>query len=165
VSAAGPGDPAPSFDLPLVGGGYRGLPDLIEPGGGALLFFKASCATCRLILPRLRPLAEALEREGRLFLAVGQEDEAGARAFRAEHALPYRVAWETAPYAVSAAYGVTTVPTLLLVDGAGVVAERLEGFVKREYLALGAGAEQALALGDAPAVLDGAADLPDLKPG
>jgi thiol-disulfide isomerase/thioredoxin len=165
VSTIVRGEPAPALDVPLLGGGFRGLADLVEPGGGVLLFFKSTCETCRLVLPRLNPLARALAREERLFLAVAQEDEEGARAFRDERGLDYLVAWERAPYAASTVYGITTVPTLLIVDGAGIVAERLEGFVKREYLALGVAAEQALALGDAPAVLERPEDLPDLKPG
>ena len=165
MTPARPGSPAPAFDVSLVGGGFRGLADLVEPGGGALVFFKSTCRTCRLVLPRLIPLAQAVEREERLFLAVAQEDEAAARATRDEWGLAYRVAWEAEPYVVSAAYGITTVPTLLLVDGAGIVAERLEGFAKAEYIALGAAAEQALALGDAPAILERPDELPNVKPG
>jgi thiol-disulfide isomerase/thioredoxin len=159
------GDPAPPFDLPLVGGGYRGLTDIVEPGGGVLLFFKSSCATCKLILPRLGPLAAALEREKRLFLLVGQEEESAAKAFLAEQGIAGRAAWESAPYPTSVDYDIQSVPTLLVVDGAGVVAERHEGFVKQEYLDLGIALEQALALGDAPTVLDRPDDLPDFKPG
>ena len=70
-----------------------------------------------------------------------------------------------APYAVSRAYGIGTVPALFVVDGTGVIAERVEGFIKSEYLALGAGIEQALALGAAPPVLERPEDLPALKPG
>ncbi|HSQ60927.1 MAG TPA: redoxin domain-containing protein [Acidobacteriota bacterium] len=165
MSDARPGDPAPGFDLPLVGGGFRGLADVVQPGGGVILFLKATCETSRLVAPRLQPLARALEKEERLFLAVAQEDEAGARALRDELGLRYPIVWEGPPYAASAAYDVTTVPTLLVVDGAGFVAERVEGFVKREYLELGAGVEQALALGDIPAVLEGPESLPDLQPG
>jgi hypothetical protein len=165
VNAARPGDAAPAFDVALVGGGYRGLADLVEPGGGILLFMKSDCETSRLLAPRLNPLARALAREERLFLAIAQEDEAGAAAMRATLGLDYAVAAERSPYPASSAYGVTIVPTLLVVDGAGVIAERLEGFAKREYLELGAGVEQALALGDIPPVLDRPDDLPDLKPG
>jgi hypothetical protein len=165
MSDVRPGDPAPAFDVPLVGGGFRGLADLVHPGGGVILFLKSTCGTSRLVAPRLHPLARALAKEERLFLAVAQEDEAGARALSDELDLGYPIAWEAAPYAASAAYGITTVPTLLVVDGAGVVAERVEGFAKREYLDLGAGVEQALALGDIPPILDGPDSLPDFKPG
>lgn len=163
--SAKPGDPAPGFDVALVGGGFRGLPDVVEPGGGIVVFFKSDCETSRLVVPRLGPLARALAAEGRLFLAVAQEDEGGAAKFREELGVPGTFAHERAPYGASADFGIRTVPTLIVIDGAGVIAERVEGFVKREYLALGEAVEQALALGDVPPVLERAEELPDFKPG
>jgi peroxiredoxin len=164
-NAVGPGDLAPEFDLPIVGGGYRGLRDLVEPGGGIVVFVKSECATSGLLLSRIGPLAQALEREERLFLAIAQDDETSARSFRSEHGLAFEVAVESAPYPASVAYGIQTVPTLFVIDGAGRIAERTEGFVKQEILALGPAVEQALALGDAPPVLENPDGLPDLRPG
>jgi len=163
--SAKPGDPAPPLDVALVGGGFRGLPDIVEPGGGIVLFFKSDCETSRLVVPRLGPLARALDAEGRLFLAVAQEDESGAKAFREALGVPGTLGRDAAPYGTSAGYDVQSVPTLFVIDGAGVIAERVEGFVKREYLALGEAIEQALALGDVPPVLERAEDLPEFKPG
>lgn len=166
MSAAGdPGTLAAGFDLPIVGGGYRGLRDIVEPGGGIVVFFKESCPTSQLLLPHLNGLARALEREERLFLAIAQEDEPTTRAFKAENGLTFAVASESAPYDASVEYGVSNVPTLFVIDGAGVIAERVVGFLKAEYLALGPAIEQALALGDVPPVLDSPETMPDLKPG
>ncbi|HEY3155825.1 MAG TPA: redoxin domain-containing protein [Candidatus Eisenbacteria bacterium] len=165
TALAKPGARAPDFNLPLVGGGYRGLADLIHPGGGVLVFFKEDCPASDLVVPRLGPLAAALEREERFFLAIAQDSEETARAFRDRHHLRFPIAWEGAPYAGSRAYGIGTVPALFVVDGTGVIAERVEGFIKSEYLALGAGIEQALALGAAPPVLERPEDLPALRPG
>ena len=163
--SANPGDAAPPFDLALPGGGFRSLADVVEPGGGILVFFKSDCETSRLVLPRLGPLAKALVDEGMLFLAVAQEEEDSARRFDKELGVPGTLAWEDEPFPVSAAYEIQSVPTLFVIDGAGVIAERIEGFVKREYLALGAAVEQALALGDLPPVLERAEELPEFKPG
>ncbi len=162
---AKPGAPAPDFNLPLLGGGHRGLADLVDPGGGVLVFFKDSCAASELLVPRLAPLAKALRKEERLFLAIAEDPEETARAFRDRHALPFAVAWEGPPYATSRAYAIGTVPALFLVDGAGVIAERVEGFVKSEYMALGTGIEQALALGNVPEVLERPEEMPALRPG
>lgn len=159
------GELAPDFGLPVLSGGFRSLPDVVEPGGGVLVFFKTDCSTSAQVVPRLKPLAGALAREERLFLAVAQDDPATARAFAQEYGIQFAVATESDPYAVSRDYGIVTVPTLLVIDGAGVVAERLEGFVKSEYLALGAAVEQALALGDAPEILERHDELPGAKPG
>jgi peroxiredoxin len=166
VSGAGAtGSPAPDFDLPIVGGGYRGLRDIVEPGGGIVVFFKESCATSQLLLSHVNALARALEREERLFLAIAQEDEATTRAFKKERGLDFAVASENPPYDASVEYGVMNVPTLFVIDGAGVIAERVVGFLKAEYLALGPAIEQALALGDVPPILDSPETLPELKPG
>jgi peroxiredoxin len=156
---------APDFNVPLVGGGYRSLADLLEPGGGILVFFKEDCATSRMVLPRLNPLAQALEREDRFFLAIAEDPEETARALRDELGIRFPLAWQAPPYHASRAYGVTTVPALFVVDGAGMIAERIEGFLKSEYESLGEAVEQALALGTAPPVLERPEELPALRPG
>ena len=156
---------APDFNLPLLDGGYRGLHDLLDPGGGVLLFFKQDCPTSELVLTHIAPLAKALAREERFFLAIAEEDEATARAYREVHGIRFPIAWQTAPYPASQAYRITTVPTLFVVDGQGAIAERVEGFVKSEYEALGEAIEQALALGSPPPVLDRVEELPLLRPG
>ena len=163
--SASVGEPAPDFGLPILAGGFRSLPDIVEPGGGVLVFFKTDCATSALVLPRLGPLARALALEERLFLAVAQDDPATARDFAREHGIDFAIATEGDPYGTSRDFGIETVPTLLVVDGAGVIAERLEGFVKSEYLGLGPAVEQALALGDAPEILERHDELPGVKPG
>jgi hypothetical protein len=160
-----PGTPAPSFHVSLVGGGFRGLADIVEPGGGILLFVKSECEASRIVASRIGPLARALEQEGLLFLSIAQEEESGARAFHDASGTAGTLAWDGAPYAASADFAVTMVPTLFVIDGAGIIAERVDGFVKREYLALGEAIEQALALGDVPAILDRANELPEIKPG
>ncbi len=160
-----PGARAPGFRLPLEGGGFSSIGDLVLGGGGVLLFLKAVCPASELVASHLGPLGAALAKEERQLLAVVQEDEETARAFRAEQHILFPVAYETAPYAVSDAYGIGTVPTLLVIDGAGVIAARMEGFVKSEYLALGDALEQALALAESPHVLDRSEELPAVKPG
>lgn len=162
---ARPGARAPAFRLPLVGVGLRSLEDVVKPGGGALLFFKLGCPASELVITHLDALAATLAGEERLLLAVAQEGEDAVRSFRGTHRLPFPIAYETAPYAASIAYGIVTVPTLFVIDGAGVIAERLEGFARSDYLALGASLERALALGEVPPVLDRPEELPAVKPG
>src|SRR5678815_1054356 len=89
---------APDFNVPLVGGGYRGLADLLEPGGGILVFFKEDCAASELVLSRLGPLAKALAREDRFFLAIAEDPEEAIRAFRERHDIVFPIAWQEPPY-------------------------------------------------------------------
>lgn len=163
--AAVPGALAPDFDVRLLDGDYRELRDLVHPGGGIVVFFKTECETSALLLRHIGPLADSLAREERVFLAVAQNDEAEVRAFRDQHRIAFPLACERPPYAASLAYGVRTVPTLIVIDGTGRIAERTEGFLKSEILALGPAVEQALALGDIPPVLDRPAEMPELRPG
>ena len=165
MNPVAPGAIAPDFDVRVLGGGYRELRDLVHPGGGIVVFFKTECETSALLLSRIGPLAGALAREERVFLAVAQNTEGEVRAFLEERPLRFPIACENPPYPASRAYAVVTVPTLFVIDGAGRIAERVEGFVKSEVLALGPAAEQALALGDVPPVLERPDELPDLKPG
>lgn len=164
-AAAVPGGVAPDFDLPVLGGSYRELRDLVHPGGGILIFFKTTCSTSTLLLTHIGPLADALAAEEREFLAVGQGTEEELAGYRDHHALRFPIACDKEPYRASLAYAVTTVPTLFVIDGAGRIAERVEGFLKSEVLALGPAVEQALALGDVPPVLERADEMPDAKPG
>ena len=165
VSTALPGAMAPDFDVPGLDGGYHELRDIVHPGGGIVVFFKTDCETSALLLSHIGPLADALLKEERLFVALAQDTEAEARAFREMHRLRFPVACDKSPHAASRAYAITTVPTLFVIDGAGRIAERLEGFIKSEVLALGPAVEQALALGDVPPVLDRADEMPELRPG
>jgi peroxiredoxin len=164
-SAALPGALAPDFDVRLLEGGYQELRDLVQPGGGIVVFFKTECETSALLLEHIGPLAEALAREDRVFFALAQNPADEVRAFREQHRITFPLACEGPPYTASRAYSVVTVPTLIVIDGAGRIAERVEGFIKSEVLALGPAVEQALALGDIPPVLDRPDELPELKPG
>jgi len=165
VGVAVPGAKAPDFDLPLEGGGYRELRDVVHPGGGIVVFFKTECEASAMLLSHVGPLARALESEDRLFLAVAQNEAGEVAAFREERGLAFPIALEKPPYPASRAYDVRTVPTLFVIDGAGRIAERVEGFIKSEVLALGVAVEQALALGDVPSVLDRSDELPEIRPG
>src|SRR5258705_3129834 len=124
---------APDFNLPLVGGGYRSLHDLLDPGGGILVFFKEECATSEMVVSRLGSLAKALEREDRFFLAIAEDDEETAGAFPDKHKLVFLLAWQSAPYHAAPAFRITTVPTILFVEGNRVIAERWEGFIQTDY--------------------------------
>jgi peroxiredoxin len=161
MEAVGPGDPAAAAELPCLGGGTVELP------GGApltlLVFYKASCPTCRWALPFVQALHERAH--GLTVVGIASEDDVDeAAAFAAELGLTFPIGLESAPWEVSAAYGLTTVPTLFLIDGAGRVKRVSPGFAKEDFLA--AAAEAAALHGGAPAdpFPEGAA-VPEFRPG
>ena len=113
---------APPFKLLDGTGAPRSLAELTAEGPALLAFFKTSCPTCRLAFP---VVAELERRYGDAVpvVAVTQSDLATTLPWLDEHGFAGPVLDdERARFQVSAAYGVTSVPTLVLVDGGRVIA-------------------------------------------
>jgi peroxiredoxin len=121
------GDRAPA--LPLL--------EKILAGGPALLaFFKVSCPVCQFTFPFLERIAKSGSM--RVF-GVSQDDAKATARFAKEFGVtfPMLLDEERAGYPASNAFGVSTVPTLFLIDTSGVVALSSEGFLKRDLADLG----------------------------
>ena len=90
-------------------------------GPVALLFYKDSCPVCQMTAP----LTAAFEAgaPGRL-VGVGQDDEGRRARFASTYGFASRSVGDLPPYDVSNAYGIVSVPTLVLVGRDGVVAEK-----------------------------------------
>jgi len=100
-------------------------------------FYKVNCPVCQLTLPYL----ERIEASGRLpVFAISQNDADDSRAFqpalRRYHAYAARCRGER--LSVSNAFGISSVPTLFLVEPDGAVARVIEGWQKKEIEKLGA---------------------------
>jgi len=121
------GDHAPS--LPL-------LEETLAGGPALLAFFKVSCPVCQFTFPFLERIAKSGSM--RVF-GVSQDDAKATRHFAKEFGVTFRMLLdeEQAGYRTSNAFGVSTVPTVFLVDAGGVVAYTSEGFVKRDLAELG----------------------------
>lgn len=131
------GSPISDFRLPLLDGGETGLRDLIAEGPVLLAFFKVSCPVCQLTLPFL----ERISSSGSLpVFAVSQNDAGDTRAFQQRFgvALPTLFDSEEDGFPVSNAFGISSVPTLFLVEKGGCVARVIEGWSKAEIESLGA---------------------------
>ena len=130
------GTPAPDFRLPLLDGGEATLDDLIAKGPALLTFFKVSCPVCQLTLPFLERIRSA----GRLpVYAVSQNDARDTRDFhrRFSLSLPSLLDSEEAGFVVSNAFGISSVPTLFLIERDGSVSRVIEGWNKIEIDRLG----------------------------
>ena len=116
------GSDAPSFTLPSGEGRERSLDDLAGEGAALLVFFKTSCPTCVLAMP---VVAELERRYGDAVpvVAVTQTAMGTTRPWLAEAGFAGpALDDEQGRYAVSRAYDVQTVPTIVLVDNGQVVA-------------------------------------------
>jgi peroxiredoxin len=121
------GDRAPS--LPL-------LEEVLAGGPALLAFFKVSCPVCQFTFPFLERIAKSGSM--RVF-GVSQDDAKATARFAKEFGVtfPMLLDQEPAGYPASNAFGVSTVPTLFLIDTSGVVALSSEGFLKRDLADLG----------------------------
>lgn len=116
------GAEAPPFRLPGPDGRSHALDDLAGSRPALLAFFKTTCPTCRLAFP---VYAELERRFGDAVPVVAVSQTSGPEARRWLDDLGFAgpvLDDESDDFAVSAAYGVASVPTLVLVDGGRVVA-------------------------------------------
>jgi peroxiredoxin len=130
------GSRAPDFRLPLLDGPESGLAELIAGGPVLLAFFKISCPVCQLTLPYLERLHAA---GATRVYGISQNDAEDTRDFAVHFKLhlPMLLDPEETGFPASSAYGISTVPTLFLIERGGTVGKVIEGWRKREIVALG----------------------------
>lgn len=127
------GDRVPS--VPLIDEVLDGKPAL-------LAFFKVSCPVCQFTFPFL----ERIAKNGSLrVFGVSQNDAGETASFAKDFGVTFPMLLDEASgeYAASNAFGISSVPSLFLVDDGGVISYSGEGFIKRdlEQLARRAGVE------------------------
>ncbi len=119
---------APEFTLASVSGGTLGLAELHSGGPALLLFVSEECPTCTLTLRRLGPVMPALAASGLTVAAVFEDPlEVAARVAR-RTGFTGTILSEPAPYEVSAAYELVSLPTIVLVDRSGQQIGRVVGW-------------------------------------
>lgn len=122
---------APEFRRELLSGGTTTLAEILAGGPALLAFFKISCPVCQLTFPFL----ERIHAAGavRIF-GISQNDAADTREFNQEFGVtfPTLLDSEDDGFPVSDAYGISSVPTLFLVDPGGTISHTVEGWRKKE---------------------------------
>ena len=134
-----PGKPAPAFRLPLLEGGESTLAEWTARARVLLVFFKVTCPVCQLTLPFL----ERLHRAGALQICgISQNDAADTREFNTYFGLgfPTLLDSEDEGFPVSNSFGISSVPTMFLVEPAGLIARVIEGWNRKDLEAVGAAA-------------------------
>jgi peroxiredoxin len=132
VGAKGPG-----FRLPRLDGGEITLAEILTGGPALLAFFKVSCPVCQLTFPFL----ERVHQAGALpVYGISQNDGENTRAFakRFRTTFPMLLDSENSGFEVSNAYGISSVPTMFLVERDGSIQQAMLGWRKDEMMALGA---------------------------
>ena len=127
---------APGFELQDIAGGKKLLGQMLENGPVLLALFKVSCPVCQLTLPFLERMSanNALQ-----IVAVSQDDVKGTKAFndRFGITLPTLLDEAREGYPVSNAYGISSVPTLFLIETDGTISQSFSGFSKRDLEEIG----------------------------
>lgn len=146
----GVGAPAPAIPGVAFGDGPVGL-----------FFFKVTCPTCQLAAPKLSAFERAYP--GRV-LGIGQDPQDVLEAFGEVHGMGIRALEDRPPYDVSNAYGIVSVPTLVVVGRDRTVIESIGAWDRDGFNR--ASERIASALGVDPVAISVEGDgLPSFKPG
>ena len=130
------GAQAPAFLLTSLGGEQQALSDILQNGPALLVFYKVSCPVCQLTAPYLQRLAAggALQ-----VIGISQDDNSSTKNFNQRFGVTFPVLLDQSKegYPASNSFGISSVPSLFLIEENGTVAKAFHGFSKRDIEALG----------------------------
>jgi peroxiredoxin len=133
---------APDFNLArLENGVVRGTADLgklLSDGPVLLAFFKTTCPVCQMTLPFLERVQRGRTPGSLDVFGVSQDDPETTQEFARHFALNFPMLLDTGEsgYPASNAYGISHVPSLFMVERDRKIVWSLEGFNRREILAV-----------------------------
>jgi peroxiredoxin len=138
-----PGFRAPGFRLARLEGGEATLAEWTARGRVLLVFYKVTCPVCQLTMPFL----ERLHASGALSICgISQNDAADTREFNTYFGVSFATLLDTedTDFPVSNTYGISSVPSMFLVEPDGTISRVIEGWSKMDMEALGAAAGMTL---------------------
>ena len=125
------------FTLPRLDGGEASLRAITANGPALLAFFKVTCPVCQMTFPFL----ERIQAAGRLpVYGVSQNCVEDTLDFNRHFGItfPTLLDAEKTGFPVSNTFGISSVPTLFLVEPDGSIAQVSEGWQKADIAQLGA---------------------------
>lgn len=125
------------FRLPRLDGGETSLHELTVQGPALLAFFKVNCPVSQLTFPYL----ERIHSPGKLAVyGLSQNGPEDTRDFSRRFGVtfPMLLDLQSQDFPVSNAFGISSVPTLFLVERDGTIARVIEGWSKAEMERLSA---------------------------
>jgi len=127
---------APAFQLTALNGEKTSLGEILRNGPALLIFYKISCPVCQLTAPYIQRLAA-----GRALQVIGisQDDESSTQGFNQRFGVTFPTLLDPSKegYPASNSFGISSVPSLFLVEQDGKIAKAFQGFSKRDIEALG----------------------------
>ena len=130
------GERAPEFELKTLEGAKQSLEQILKAGPALFAFYKISCPVCQLTAPYLERLSAGKKIQ---VIGVSQDDTASTQAFLDRFGVTYPTLLDQAAesYPASNAYGISSVPSLFLVEPDGRISKSFSGFSKRDLEDLG----------------------------
>jgi peroxiredoxin len=158
------GHKAPGFALPAMDGAKTSLADALKKGPVVIGFFKITCPVCQYTFPFLERLHRAYGTERATFWGISQDGARDTKDFCQEYGITFPALLDEKGYPVSNAYGLTTVPTVMLIGPDGTVRVSGHGFSRKELEKI---SEELSRLLKKPAAQVFQPDeiIPDYKPG
>ena len=158
------GDIAPEFSLRAIDGEEYSLGARAAHGLVVATFFKISCPVCQFTFPFLQRLHKRYGGDGVTFVGISQDDARATKEFCREYGITFRILLDEKGYPVSNRYGLTTVPTIFLIDPGGAVKVSCQGFNKKDLETIAAELTQRRNMACAPLFRPDEL-IPALKPG
>ena len=127
---------APAFQLTSLIGEQRTLSEILQNGPVLVVFYKISCPVCQLTVPYLQRLAAG----GTLqVVGISQDDRSSTQGFNQRFGVTFPTLLDQSKegYPASNSFGISSVPSLFLIEEDGKVAKAFHGFSKRDIEALG----------------------------
>jgi len=122
-------DHAPDFNLQDPSGAPVSLRKSLGKKSVIVALFKVGCPTCQYAFPFL----ERLHQKGVKVVGISQDSAKDTRDFANRHGVTFPLAIDTPGYAISKAYGITTVPSMFVVDKDGSIRYVAEGWVRKDF--------------------------------
>jgi peroxiredoxin len=134
------GNMAPGFSLKALDGKDYSLQTLQQQGPVVAAFFKVSCPVCQFTFPFLERLYKRYGGDGVTFLGISQDDARATKDFAKEFGVTFPMVLDEKEkgYPASNAYGLTSVPTIFLIETDGTVKISCMGFDKKDLESIAA---------------------------
>jgi peroxiredoxin len=135
------GNVAPGFSLKALDGKEHSLEQRMQQGPVVAAFFKVSCPVCQFTFPFLERLYKRYGGDNVTFLGISQDDAPATKDFAKEFGttFPMLLDEKQKGYPASNAYGLTSVPTIFLIETDGTVKISCMGFDKNDLESIARG--------------------------
>jgi peroxiredoxin len=125
------GSQAPDFELNDVDGQPHRLSTSLKRSPVILVFFKTSCPTCQFTFPHIQRIFAGTGKDRRAQIwSISQDETDETRDFAAQFGITFETLIDEYPYDISTVYGITSVPTIFVIDQDGKISFIDSGFSK-----------------------------------